>query len=70
MSDIECTADEGHPCDAGNNGDPCPSCLENEAYWRRQYYAACRPCTLCHRKTPNDDGFCSDECREACRKDY
>jgi hypothetical protein len=24
----ECNADLGHPCDAGNNGDPCAECQQ------------------------------------------
>lgn len=34
---VECNADLGHPCDAGNNGDPCHECAANEAYWRNQW---------------------------------
>jgi len=33
----ECNADLGHPCDAGNNGEPCHECAANEAYWLREW---------------------------------
>lgn len=75
---IECNADEGHHCDADrtqctdddDEGQPCPRCKETERYWEAQYRAACRPCTLCGKRTTSDDGFCSIECREACERDY
>ena len=31
---MECNSEEGHPCDAGENGEPCESCQANEKYWR------------------------------------
>lgn len=37
---IECSADEGHACDSGPDGDLCPSCQAEHDYWRRQYDAA------------------------------
>lgn len=30
----ECNADLDRVCNSGNNGEPCISCVENEAYWR------------------------------------
>jgi hypothetical protein len=29
----ECNADEGHPCDAGDDGEPCSSCRTEAAVW-------------------------------------
>lgn len=37
MSSSNCTADLNHPCDGGANGEPCQSCVENEAYWLNQW---------------------------------
>lgn len=28
---IECNADLGHPCDAGEDGEPCPECQAHRA---------------------------------------
>ena len=40
----ECTADLDHPCDGGNNGDPCADCQRTRAEWsarfRREYNQA------------------------------
>jgi hypothetical protein len=33
---VDCNADLDHPCDA-DDGEPCPRCKEEEAYWRRQW---------------------------------
>ncbi len=36
MSAIECNADLDHPCDA-DDGEPCPTCCEEHAYWRSYF---------------------------------
>ncbi len=40
MSDIDCTADLDHPCDA-DDGEPCPRCVQqladDDAYFRGQW---------------------------------
>ena len=29
----ECNADQGHPCDAGDDGEPCETCRTERAVW-------------------------------------
>lgn len=32
----ECNAAEGHPCDAGDDGEPCEDCQIAEQVWRAE----------------------------------
>lgn len=34
----ECSADLNRVCDSGDNGEPCNSCVAENAYWRSQRY--------------------------------
>lgn len=38
VNECECNADEGHPCDAGEDGEPCDKCQS----WFDSLEAECR----------------------------